>query len=477
VLEPFTTDTYGGHTESEAREIIMSPEWAERWQAMQSRVDQWCIEWGRPDLRLPTAQEAVDALFAYEPIVWSRLTDFQDVTMRLIGERLISGFQHSYGAVYQPLTFVQGELATHIKGGQIKIPLTHDRHYHLYCSEHNPGTEELAHELHRLCPSISFTCNFEQLDQCEHFVVRLTQVTWTRGAASDAFAAEVAAAMRLGVHCLLMHEVPGARLGDNEARDACFFEHFFEDDSTPKFLLKAGLYNEIAMNVAGGEWRPAGLLKTIQSLQKGGCDRKPVDLGEDKPALGRSATESWTQKVKDSRFTVLRRLHKSQRHFGQVKVSVERPAATDECVRTEASEPGELLSVEDGMGVEDMVPEDPTSESAAGIGSAVSSATTCQTPLASMMATEVSSQELETLSSHFVRAGHVDEHSQLAVSEVPACASIMAGNAPVSAPSLRLSGILLARRVMERVRATSAPRVLPEAPHAAPVSANFDVDT
>ena len=52
--------------------------------------------------------------------------------------------------------------------------------------------------------------------------------------------------MRLGVHLLLIHEVPGARLGDNEARHACVFEHFFDDDTTPKHLLKAGIYNSSA---------------------------------------------------------------------------------------------------------------------------------------------------------------------------------------------------------------------------------------
>ena len=57
--------------------------------------------------------------------------------------------------------------------------------------------------------------------------------------------AQVTAAMRLGMHLLLIHEVPGARLGDNEARHACVFEKFFEDppDGTPKHLLRAGIYN------------------------------------------------------------------------------------------------------------------------------------------------------------------------------------------------------------------------------------------
>ena len=38
-----------------------------------------------------------------------------------------------------------------------------------------------------------------------------------------------------------------------------FFDELFDDAWTPKHLMHAGLYNEIAMNVAGDEWRAAGL--------------------------------------------------------------------------------------------------------------------------------------------------------------------------------------------------------------------------
>ena len=38
---------------------------------------------------MPTAQQLYDHLFAHEPIEWNRLGDFQDVTMRLLAERLL----------------------------------------------------------------------------------------------------------------------------------------------------------------------------------------------------------------------------------------------------------------------------------------------------------------------------------------------------------------------------------------------------
>jgi hypothetical protein len=245
VLEPFTSDTYGGHTEDECRQIIASPEWYTGWQGMQPSVTQWSREWDKPGLKLPTAQEAEDALFASEPIVWSRLADFQDVTMRLLGERLVAGFAHRYDDPYEQVAYKQDELAIRVKGDQIQLlPLTDGCRFRLWCSSHNPGTLRVAEELQSTCKAVTFTSEIDELAECEHMIVLLTYETWTRGEASTAFAREVARAMRLGVHCLLIHEVPGARRGDNEARRACPFEHFFEPHTTPTELIKAGLYNE-----------------------------------------------------------------------------------------------------------------------------------------------------------------------------------------------------------------------------------------
>jgi hypothetical protein len=108
-------------------------------------------------------------------------------------------------------------------------------------------------------------------------MVLLSEITWTRGAATTVFASEVVKAVRMGVHCFLIHEVPGARLNDQEARHSCSFERFFMEDTTPKLLVKAKIYGEIAMNLAGHEWRNAGLIKTVQKLAKGGGERTPVD--------------------------------------------------------------------------------------------------------------------------------------------------------------------------------------------------------
>ena len=85
----------------------------------------------------------------------------------------------------------------------------------------------------------------------------LNRSTWTRGEESKALAAEVHEAKRLGVHVLLAHEIKGARV-DDEERGGCSFDEII--NTTPEQLISAGVYNEIAMNLGGGEWREAGLL-------------------------------------------------------------------------------------------------------------------------------------------------------------------------------------------------------------------------
>jgi hypothetical protein len=77
--------------------------------------------------------------------------------------------------------------------------------------------------------------------------------------------------MRHGVHRLLVHEVPGARLGDNEERHACSFEQIIA--TTPKHVYQASLYNEIAQNVVGGTLRAAGLAKMAIKLAEGSGSR------------------------------------------------------------------------------------------------------------------------------------------------------------------------------------------------------------
>jgi len=120
-----------------------------------------------------------------------------------------------------------------------------------------------------------------QLSACEHMVILLTDDMWTRQGASEAFAHEVCEAMRHGVHRLLVHEVPGARIGDNEDRHACSFEQIIA--TSPKHVCQAQLYNEIAQNVVGGTLRAAGLAKTAMKLAGGSGSRSEWTYEPEEP--------------------------------------------------------------------------------------------------------------------------------------------------------------------------------------------------
>ena len=66
-------------------------------------------------------------------------------------------------------------------------------------------------------------------------------------------------AMDVGVHVLLVHEMPGS--GGQEARFGCEFGCFFShpDGATPNELLTRGIYSEIAVPLKGGAWREASM--------------------------------------------------------------------------------------------------------------------------------------------------------------------------------------------------------------------------
>ena len=71
VLESDPSDQGGGHTEAEARDILLSEAYAQRLQnQMADQLGEWRVEWGEPELQMPTGQEVVDVLFASAPIIW-----------------------------------------------------------------------------------------------------------------------------------------------------------------------------------------------------------------------------------------------------------------------------------------------------------------------------------------------------------------------------------------------------------------------
>jgi hypothetical protein len=103
------------------------------------------IDWGfeRPD---PDALHA--SLFA-EPIEWNRIGAFQDLTMRLIAERLLPPGH--------PPTYLSGEV-TRQKLPRVPPPRG-GRRRHLYVSRYNEGARELVDEVHTCCTPPHFATN------------------------------------------------------------------------------------------------------------------------------------------------------------------------------------------------------------------------------------------------------------------------------------------------------------------------------
>ena len=93
--------------------------------------------WGFDRVTTPSVQALYDHLFAHEPIEWNRLGHFQDVTMRLIAERVLPG---SSGK-----TYVTGELVS--QQLQPLPPPTEPKSHHLFCSAYNAGAAALMAEV------------------------------------------------------------------------------------------------------------------------------------------------------------------------------------------------------------------------------------------------------------------------------------------------------------------------------------------
>ena len=59
-------------------------------------------------------------------------------------------------------------------------------------------------------------------------------------------------------------------VGGQEARHGCAFEIFFSQalGTTPQELIRAGIYNGIAIGLKGGPWRRASLMMVAKTLAK-----------------------------------------------------------------------------------------------------------------------------------------------------------------------------------------------------------------
>jgi len=113
----------------------------------------------------PSGEDLNDALFANEPIEWNRLGAFQDVTLRLIAERLLPERRCA--------TYVHGELLSHPM--PTLPPPRAGRRFHAYCDVHNVGAAALLREVAtELAWDIRVSSERFELHQCECMLVYLT---------------------------------------------------------------------------------------------------------------------------------------------------------------------------------------------------------------------------------------------------------------------------------------------------------------
>ena len=169
----------------------------------------WSDSWGFLDEfqplgfeALPSGDDIFNALFLQDAIEWNRFGAFQDVTMRLIGERML---RLTKPKDKDPV-YLQGEAAV------LSVRLKPSAHkFHLYCSPYNAGADKLAAELEKAFPrdlkGFEWTADIANLKHCDRFLVYLTSRTFTSGAGTANFCHEAVMGLRAGsVECEVWSE-------------------------------------------------------------------------------------------------------------------------------------------------------------------------------------------------------------------------------------------------------------------------------
>ena len=228
-------------------------------------------EWGLPTP--PTAQEIFEALFpsdanAPPPLEWSPLSLYQNCTLRLLAERVLQDDQKP--------TRLQSELAVQ----EIPWPACKRNHFHIFVSRHCKGSMLLMNELAERQQQkekegddagdqevLQMTTNVKSLSKCAHMLVYLTADTWGEEKDIRAFVQEVKHAKELGVHLLLVHELPGLELpgkADDRQSAAVKFEKLLAD--APKELVDTGLLSRIAVPLKPEPYRQTSMLLLMQAI-------------------------------------------------------------------------------------------------------------------------------------------------------------------------------------------------------------------
>ena len=112
---------------------------------------------------------------------------------------------------------------------------------------------------------LKVTNDTKHFRDCEAMLVYLNNKTWTSGSASVDLGRQVSLALSQGIPLLLAHEMPGIIEDDDvisvedhrRNRYGCEFALFFQ--TTPQYLIDAGIYHTVAVALKGGDYREASI--------------------------------------------------------------------------------------------------------------------------------------------------------------------------------------------------------------------------
>ena len=255
----------GGLSESEVRACFDDEKWDALLSTVKNRLgatggpgtlrdrieSQWASKWGQPDLRAPSGKEMQTALFTSPPIIWFRLADLQDVSMRLIAERLIvsdggANSMPDYADDYRQLTYMKGEISQLFRDKDPQA-LQLKGSFPIYCSSFNRGAQEFVTE--ELTVVAGIHTGIRVVGPNEPFklvLLYLDSTTWEHPEVYSQLATELEVMIVRQIPWLLVHEMmPKLRKREMNSRSQPVFQELL--DVMPKKLLELGLYNQIAI--------------------------------------------------------------------------------------------------------------------------------------------------------------------------------------------------------------------------------------
>eukprot|EP00966_Prymnesium_polylepis_P054329 1256264-Prymnesium_polylepis.1 len=242
-------EVHGEFTRAMIRDLV-TDEWLQKWK-LQKKLAEWSADWGLGKaMEPPTPSEICDALFEHPPLEWSRITPFQDRTLVVMCQRMLPEAKRDI--------YMQGST-------RFKLPKRHLK-VKVHCSPHNLGARELVEELNKIWPGlleVAAVESWSDLSACDHMLVYLNALTWTRD--PEPLAAEIREAQRMGLHLQLCHEFPSV-LDPGSLRHALEFKQIM--DATPADLAagQSNIYSQIAIALKGGELRNTGLANLAARL-------------------------------------------------------------------------------------------------------------------------------------------------------------------------------------------------------------------